>query len=188
MPCIAVQSSVHTLTSARKAWFPWFLRPLLRSHWARHVQPWRGFILQYRHDGRTETNKREKPKDDCKYTYALARLASVKATLNDRFWLSRQSWFVEVPRLHRCSTTSHTPHMHAQNGPNDGDRILQGYTDNAVGVPRITHLLTVTWDGVDVVHTGSWGRFVWGGPRRVPAESLCNTVNAATLTIVSVFP
>ena len=58
-----------------------------------------------------------------------------------------------------ASTTSHTPHMHAQNGRNDSDRILQGY--NGQGrlseLQRITHLLTVTWGRVDVrvdvIHT-----------------------------------
>lgn len=89
----------------------------------------------------------------------LARIASAKATSDDPFLTSNlpdNHSFSRSLTYTDASTTSHTPHMHAQNGRNDGDGILQGYTDNAVGVPGITNLSTVTWVRVDVVHAANW--------------------------------
>lgn len=77
-------------------------------------------------------NKEEKSTDDCHHTQALVRIVSVKATLNDPFGRPTLPTIVvsRGPSLNTdASTTSRTPHMHARDGRNDGDRILQGFAE-----------------------------------------------------------
>lgn len=80
-----------------------------------------------------------------------------------------------------ASTTSHTPHMHAQNGRKMTVIVFYRVTmDKVVGAPRITHLLTVTFGSrgcksdvksrCQVSPVGTPEK----DPRRVPVKLYCN--------------
>lgn len=80
-----------------------------------------------------------------------------------------------------ASTTSHTPHMHAQNGRKMTVIVFYRVTmDKVVGAPRITHLLTVTFGSrgcesdvksrCQVSPAGTPEK----DPRRVPVKLYCN--------------
>lgn len=89
-----------------------------------------------------------------------------------------------------ASTTSHTPHMHAQNGRKMTVIVFYRVTmDKVVGAPRITHLLTVTFGSrgckSDVlIHAAKC--LQWGLLKKYHAESRWSCTATSVLMIVSV--
>lgn len=173
-----------------KDWFTGFSRPLLSSQWTRPVQPWWDFVLQNRNDWSTKTEKQKKPKDNCKHTYALARIASVKATSNDPLWLPTFPTII-VSRGPSRTQMPAPRHIHLTCMLRMAEMIVF-YRDTRttllefLGSHTSRRSLGIVWTLFTLL-TGS-SRDSSKGPCWVPAESYRNVVNVVMLTIVSVLP
>lgn len=182
--------SFHSREGEKKPDLQDFLAPCWAVTEHALLSPDGTLFFRIRNDWSTKTEKQKKPKDNCKYTYALARIASMKATSNDPFWLPTFPTII-VSRGPSRTQMPAPRHIHLTCMLRMAEMIVF-YRDTRtkllefLGSHTSPQSLGIMWT-LFTLPTGS-SRDSCKGPCWVPAESYRNVVNVVMLTIVSVLP